>query len=253
MRKVTGLIFLSFVLMIVSCSKRPKIPLSAFPAEKLVTAIDSDSIRVQELLLFALNKVKSANGHITDFDSDSLSIQSGHLFSGTDEHLIIRIRTYETKETFIYLKQDTNYTQVVDHSDGSMTYIEDTIQEINGDHHLDFVTHSYSLNGCCERYAYDVYLSKNDGTFSNDAELLNADFYPKEHLIRGKCYGHAAPFYKFKWNNQYSLDTIEFIFPSDIYDKFTDYCIKKTVNDVDAPGDTLMELPAEYQNLDFEF
>ena len=95
-----------------------------------------------------------------------------------------------------------------------MTYVNDTIRDINGDGLNDFVVDWYGSTGCCLKAFSDVYLIRNDKkTFSNNFEFINPTFSPKENIIRGVCYGHPGEteMYKYKWNGE-TVDTLEYVY-----------------------------------------
>jgi len=94
-----------------------------------------------------------------------------------------------------------------------MTYVNDTIRDINGDGLNDFVVNWYGATGCCLKAFSDIYLLRQDkNTFSESFEFINPTFSPKEKIIRGVCYGHPGEteMYKYKWKDE-SIDTLEYI------------------------------------------
>lgn len=94
-----------------------------------------------------------------------------------------------------------------------MTYVNDTIRDINGDGLNDFVVNWYGSSGCCLKAFSNVYLLHSDKkTFSINFEFINPTFSPKEKIIRGVCYGHPSDteMYKYKWNGEV-VDTLEYI------------------------------------------
>ncbi|MGC3946473.1 MAG: hypothetical protein QM762_18445 [Chryseolinea sp.] len=133
-----------------------------------------------------------------------------------------------------------------------MTYINDTIRDVNGDGFKDFLVNWYPSAGCCLSDIYNVYLNlpyKN--IFSDDYEFINPTFSPKEKIIRGIGYGHPGEveLYKYKWNNL-EIDTVEFIHPyrdhegKFIRSKQPHY--PRTVKE----GTVLNETPKEYHNIE---
>jgi hypothetical protein len=132
-----------------------------------------------------------------------------------------------------------------------MTYIKDTIFDVNGDNYKDFIVNWYPSSGCCRRDIYNVYLYiPNKKTFSIDYEFINPTFSAKEKIIRGVGYGHPGEveLYKYKWNG-FRVDTIEFIYP-DIKTK-GQFIRTKTKRDSSNSneGEILNLLPIEYQNI----
>jgi hypothetical protein len=196
--------------------------------KKIESEIVADSLKLEKILnkalAISLNKIEKKTfkknyetstddgSHNPNSISVSVNIVYGNIFSQKVKHLIIRrfiierdlvlINIYELKnnklEPLIYRNQD------------GMTYLDDTIRDVNGDGRKDFLVHWYPSSGCCRRNVYNVYLQDNQGKFSKDYEFINPTFYPDEKIIRGVQYGYGADLYKYKWNNL-NVDTIEFI------------------------------------------
>lgn len=113
----------------------------------------------------------------------------------------------------IYLKTGNDYKKVIAHEQWGMTYVSDTIQDINGDGRRDFALTWYGASGCCLKNHIDVYIQLSDGTFSDRLEFINPTFSSREQIIRGVRYGHPGEteLYKYKWN-KLNVDTIEYIY-----------------------------------------
>lgn len=132
-----------------------------------------------------------------------------------------------------------------------MTFVGDTIRDVNGDGYLDVLTIFYPSSGCCLRESYWVklYDSKNS-KFREKILFINPTFYPKEEVIRGIAYGHTGevPLYKMKWKG-FELDTIELIYP--IQGQQGKFSIKKSpsLSSDSANSEILLKLPEEYLNL----
>jgi hypothetical protein len=140
-------------------------------------------------------------------------IHSDFYFTQLSPHLIIRRNTPDNIYIDIFSKKDNQFKDVLSHMQWDMTYVNDTIRDINGDGLKDFVVNWYGSSGCCLKAFSNVYLLRQDKkTFSNSFEFINPTFSPKEQIIRGVCYGHPGEteMYKYKWNGEL-LDTLEYI------------------------------------------
>ena len=134
-------------------------------------------------------------------------------FSRTYPHLIVRRN--EPTATFIdiYRKGENKFEKEIAHEQWLLTYVNDTIRDINGDGLNDFVVNWYGSVGCCLKAFSNVYLLREDKkAFSPNFEFINPTFSPKEKIIRGVCYGHPTEteMYKYKWNGE-KVDTIEYV------------------------------------------
>ena len=183
-----------------------------------------DSINLAKFLNHAI-KIAELN---IDFDrfnkeyveimSDSsyqvkVSVHSDFYFTKANPHLIIRRNTPSSIYINIYSKKNNQFLKVLSHEQWDMTYVNDTIQDINGDGLKDFVVNWYGSSGCCLKAFSNVYLLRsNKKTFSNNFEFINPTFSPKKKIIRGVCYGHPSEteMYKYKWNGE-AIDTLEYI------------------------------------------
>lgn len=182
-----------------------------------------DSIRLGKVLQEAL---KIAQQHIqaTTFSKEftqtvdsaynvSTKLTIGNPFSEQLRHLIIR-RTSPGNVNFnIYLIDENTLKPVIHHEQWAMTYVSDSIADINGDRHKDFIVNWYASTGCCLKAFSSVYLFQPDkNTFTDNYQFINPTFSAKEKIIRGVCYGHPGEteLYKFAWNNN-TIDTLEYI------------------------------------------
>jgi len=183
---------------------------------------NADSVRLDKVLQDAL---KIANQNISkdrfiekyEVSPDSIlvsvEINLDYHFTKTKSHLIIRRNEPSAIYIDIYSKGDNKFEKVVSHEQWTMTYVNDTIQDINGDGLNDLVVNWYGSTGCCLKAFSNVYLLRPDKkTFSENFEFINPTFSPKEKIIRGVCYGHPGEteMYKYKWNGE-KVDTLEYI------------------------------------------
>lgn len=182
----------------------------------------ADSIRLDRVLQDAL---KIANQNIKkdkfimkyevspDSIPVSVEINLDSHFTKTNPHLIIRRNEISVIYIDIYRKGERKFEKVVSHEQWTLTYVNDTIQDINGDGLKDFVVNWYGASGCCLKAFSNVYLLRQDkNAFSENFEFINPTFSPKERIVRGVCYGHPGEteMYKYKWNGE-KVDTLEYV------------------------------------------
>lgn len=182
-----------------------------------------DSINLDKILIEAL-KISTENilkntffkEYEAEFEEENtvkVTINTNFHFTKSQPHLIIR--RYAPNEVLIdiYIKDNKAFKRVASHSQWSMTYVNDTIRDINGDGLNDFVVNWYGASGCCLKAFSNVYLLRADKKeFSKNFEFINPTFSPKEKIIRGVCYGHPGntEMYKYRWKGE-QVDTLEFI------------------------------------------
>ena len=193
------------------------------PTEELVES-DSESLRDAEILNEALN-IATQNIDKDTFHTEyvrivdvgyyevQVEINLGYHFTKNYSHLIIRRSGVDAEKIDIYSKDNNTFEKVLSHKQWEMTYVNDTIKDINGDGLKDFVVNWYGAAGCCLKAFSNVYLLRPDKkTFSSDFEFINPTFSPEEKIIRGVCYGHPGEteMYKYQWNGE-SVDTLEYV------------------------------------------
>ncbi|MES2810898.1 MAG: hypothetical protein V4670_00375 [Bacteroidota bacterium] len=181
-----------------------------------------DSLRNNKILQKALkiayqsiSKDKFVEKYEISSDSIQMSVEINlnYHFTKTKPHLIIRRNEPNTIYFDIYSKNNGKYEKVISHEQWALTYVNDTIKDVNGDGLNDFVVNWYGATGCCLKAFSNVYLLRQDKkTFSEIFEFINPTFAPKERIIRGICYGHPGEteMYKYKWKGE-SIDTIEYV------------------------------------------
>ncbi|MBK7441325.1 MAG: hypothetical protein IPI65_07285 [Bacteroidetes bacterium] len=181
-----------------------------------------DSLRLDIILQSALiianqniDKDKFIEKYAVFDDSIPVSVEINldYHFTNSKPHLIIRRRDPFAIYIDIYTKVDNKFEKVVSHEEWTMTYVSDTIRDINGDGLSDFVVNWYGANGSCLKSFSNVYLLLQDkNSFSDDFEFINPTFSPKEKIVRGICYGHPGEteMYKYKWNGV-KVDTVEYV------------------------------------------
>lgn len=185
-----------------------------------------DSLRLDFALKHALNitekrlKDKSFSKEYEIQPGDSsysihVEIQIEDLFDDDKKYFLLRRQVPWATYIDIYKIVDSKIEKVISREQGAMSYIRDTIFDVNGDGYKDFVVHWYPSSGCCRRNIYNVYLNLTENRmFSSDYEFINPTFSPEEGIIRGVEYGHPGEvgLYKFVWNGL-NVDTIEYIYP----------------------------------------
>lgn len=140
-------------------------------------------------------------------------VRSDFYFTKENPHLIIRRKTPGSIYIDIFSKKDNLFLKGLSHEQWEMTYVNDTIRDINGDGQKDFVVNWYGSSGCCLKAFSNVYLLRaGKKTFSKNFEFINPTFSPKDEIIRGVCYGHPSEteMYKYRWNGE-TVDTLEYI------------------------------------------
>lgn len=182
----------------------------------------ADSLQLEKILQHAL---KTAHKHFgkTKFTEEygkfvdglpvRVEINMDYHFSKDEPHLIIRRAEPSSLYIDIYSKGLRKFEKAKSLVEWSMTYVNDTIRDINGDGLKDFVVNTYGSNGCCLKAFSKVYLLKQDKkAFSEEFEFINPTFSPEEKIIRGVCYGHPGEtdMYKYRWN-AYQVDTLEYV------------------------------------------
>lgn len=184
-----------------------------------------------------------------------VDVNSDFHFSKTQPHVVIRRNTPKAINIDIYIKDKDYYRKVLSHEEWALTYVNDTVRDINGDGLLDFVVNWYGSNGCCLKAFSNVYLQRPDHTFSDDFEFFNPTFSPGEKMIRGVCYGHPGEteMYKYHWHGE-ALDTLEYVhYEMDAQGKKTGKVILSTAQPYGEGYRILRKLrtvPQEYKKIE---
>jgi hypothetical protein len=230
MKTTLILLIIGILTIFISCGrsngkkKNPAVATKNSPSKpvKIDEQKHLDSIRLDKVLKAALElanhqfgkelfnqKYKvSSNGIPISVDMDL-----GYFFSKTIPHLIVRRTDPNNIYLDVYSKGKHSFEKVLSHEQWTMTYVNDTIRDINGDGLKDFVVNWYGSTGSCLKAFSNVYLLRTDKKgFSKNLEFINPTFSPSEKIIRGVCYGHPGEteLYKYKWNNEI-VDTLEYI------------------------------------------
>ena len=225
-----------------------------------------DSVRLSTALDHAIviaQKILYTGKTYTEFEQtiDSVfhvktKIERGTFFSPAFEHLVIRREAPNNVLIDIYLIQNRKMTHVLGHDQWALTYVSDTLKDVNGDGYKDYVLNWYGSNGCCLKGFSDVYIYQfAKGTFTDQFEFINPTFSPKEKTVRGVCYGHPGEteMYTYKWKGE-TIDTIEYLaYEKDTNDKKTGKFITSKEQRFDDTLKIIKRLgavPEEYTSLD---
>lgn len=221
-----------------------------------------DSLRLDKVLSDALIIAAqniSKNKFQKEYKVDTVikvNINFGNHFTNNYPHLIIRRYGMDYVYIDIYSKVNDKFKKELSHKEWDMTYVNDTIKDINGDGLKDFVLNWYGSNGCCLKAFSDIYLLRPDKkTFSNSFEFINPTFSPREKIIRGVEYGHPGEteMYKYKWNGE-AIDTLEYVYyDTDKKGKKTGKIIisqKRAYSKNKKDIKKLNSMPAEYKKID---
>lgn len=221
-----------------------------------------DSLRLdfalKDAFEFAKNEFKNDN-FIKQYEiqpDDSLfsihiEIEISNLFNNGSKYFLLRRHVPWATYLNVYKIDEDQAKEVIVREQGGMTYIRDTIYDVNGDKLNDFLVHWYPSSGCCRRNVYNVYLNQENGNFTSDYEFINPTFSANEKVIRGVGYGHpgGVGLYKYKWND-HKIDTIEFIY---LDTSKVNHFIKTNRREyypTAENGKVLRGLPREYSNIE---
>ncbi|OWU89145.1 hypothetical protein DBB36_02315 [Flavobacterium sp. WLB] len=225
-----------------------------------------DSLKLDKILFDALkiatqeiNKKKFQKKYKVRPDNEydvEVEINIDCYFAKNNPHLIIRRLEPNNVYIDIYSKDGNKFVKVLSHKEWAMTYMDDTIKDINGDGLKDFVVNWYGATGCCLKAFSNIYLFRKDKkTFSKDFEFINPTFSPKEKIIRGVEYGHPGhtAIYKYKWNGE-AVDTLEYVYyETDKEDRKTGKIIiskKEAYSKNKKDIRILNSIPVEYKNIE---
>ncbi len=187
--------------------------------------LDQDSADMETALGSALNV---AALHIKDkrfainfeyISGDSvmpilINIEIGSFFSDKRKYLIIHREGVSDIGIDIYLEGKTGFKKLLNYSRWKMEYLNDTIQDVNGDGFKDYIVNWYGSNGCCLKSFSDVMIfNRVNGSLYGPIIFINPTFSPEEKIVRGVKYGHAGytSMYKYSWAGDH-LDTLEHIY-----------------------------------------
>ena len=153
--------------------------------EKIKDSLFCDKA-LMEALIIAQENIHQKSFH-TQFDvvldsnfKVNVELSLGHHFSKTYQHLIVRRYAPNNFHLDIYVKKDTIFEKVLAEKQWKMCFINDTIQDINGDGFKDVVIVWSALGGCCLGESNNIYLLENNKyTFSDMFKFFNPTFSPR--------------------------------------------------------------------------
>ncbi len=273
MKKISPILLFCILLSLFSCNNNRNQSITPKDETQKLSRKEKDiqdSINWENTLKQSLNgAIDSLGKHIYDKNFEktyqveawnvdygfemNVGIRMGNLFSNSQKHLLINL-TQSDINTYLYLFKVNNdqLLPLLHHKQEAMTFMNDTIFDVNGDGSKDFVVHWYPNSGCCLAESYVVYLNlEKQGVFSSAYDFINPTFSPTEKIIRGMDYGQPgnAELYKYKWNGL-NIDTIEYIFPSHIKENHYRKVLKKKDVWNEDKGILLKSIPKEYQNIE---
>jgi hypothetical protein len=245
----------SYPKMKVYTKEEQEIRQKEFDEEAKLDSIDLAKVLLKALNYADLNKSKSSFKFEMDSDDTSFNVTTqlvyGYLFSKNKKHLLVRRLRPSSVICNIFLLKNEKFKLVTERVQEGLTFIDDTLKDVNGDSYKDYLVHWYPSSGCCRRNLYNVFLYLPEtGQFTNDYKFINPTFYPLEKVIRGVGYGYMAGLYKYKWN-RLKVDTLEFVYlDTSTVDKF--YITKKS--DYNRPplvkSKIVNKLPKEYEEIE---
>ncbi len=181
-----------------------------------------------------------------------IEIVIGKLFKNNQKYFLLRRHVPWATYLDLYKINNDKTERLIKREQDGMTYMRDTIFDVNGDGYNDFLVHWYPSSGCCRRNVYNVYLNQPEKeNFTHDFEFINPTFSAKEKIIRGVGYGHPGEvgIYKYKWNGL-QVDTIEFIYPYATKKGQFIKTKKRTYRPTEKEGIILKTIPKEYHNIE---
>lgn len=170
-----------------------------------LSQVEQDSLRTAKIISDLIQNQKE------DVEKDSLTFLSGHLFSKSVNHKYIRISTRLKTYIHVYSEEDKYLEPIFTESVHRVSFVKDSIFDINGDRVIDLAIHWYPSSGCCLADIYDCYIyDEQTDKFSEKVEIPNPTFYPDQFQTYSMTYGQPGEteFFEFKWANN-SLDTLK--------------------------------------------
>ena len=164
-----------------------------------------DTISIFEQIL----KNKRSSYH---YKNDTIEIKYGHIINKKQNHLFIKLKNVvEYRQEFrIYLLLNNKFKLIFYNLQSINSYSGYDLFDVNNDSYKDFLIAWHPANKSGQDYQ-DVYLyKKNKNEFSNSTSFCYSVFYPELKIVRGMFPGPV--FFTFRWNKNYSVDTIEYIY-----------------------------------------
>ena len=116
-----------------------------------------DSIRLSKVLdkaLIIASRNIDLKSFTLEFDSEldsnfivTTTMKMDTLFSAKYKYLIIHRNSPSLINIDVYIKRDNKFEKVITHEESNLTYVNDTIQDVNGDGQKDFLVNWYGNIG----------------------------------------------------------------------------------------------------------
>ena len=165
MREIFGILLFTTLLLIPSCYHVTRDNNKVLDKENSDL---TDSLVIDKTLVEALNIsnqniekntfYKEYETELNDGSSVKIQIDLDYHFTPQHSHLIIHRITIGDVYIDIYSKDKNKFEKVLSHKEWAITYINDTIKDVNGDGYKDLVINGYGSSGCCLKAYSLVYL-----------------------------------------------------------------------------------------------
>jgi hypothetical protein len=269
----TSLLILSSItwlilLLALSCQAKkegnalPPVTISSDSLIRAATPTKPDSVILPVLDTISIfEQVLKTKHKSYNYENDTIEIKYGYILSKKRKHLFIKLKNEVENSAFfkIYAIKGNAFSLIFSRTIGLRFTNGYCLFDVNNDANKDFVLTWHADNGCSSCPFHDVYLLKSDALhFTEEITFSEPVFYPQKKLVRGKEYGYGATYYKVKWNNNFSTDTLEYIYPPYASTIGADFLSDSThYNKVDYTKKQkiilLDDLPTEYTTHDKEW
>lgn len=211
-------------LLVLSCQTKRKHdnnPLPTLsPSDSLIK--ETTVIKPDPIILSALDTVSIFNqalknkGKSYHHENDTIEISYGYILSKKQKHLFVKLKNVaEYKMEFrIYAIKNEMFSLILYVAPRLPNTDAYALLDVNNDHYKDFVFIWHADNGCSSCRYCDIFLLKHNSLHFTEAMTFSEPiFYFKNKIIFERLYDYGMTYSKFKWNNKYSVDTIEYIYP----------------------------------------
>lgn len=174
-------------------------------------------------------------------------VKSGHLFSKKHRHIMIKRISPHEHYIDIYIQKGSQSKLVVSTSVAPITYVNDTIYDVNSDGYKDFLINLYGSCGSYLKNFHVLYLFNTKGESTNEYNLKNTSFKPLDKKLFEIDYGPAGMvgMHKYKWRDC-AIDTVEAIYPN-----LEDTLHKSYIRKRNHKEERIYMVPKEYQETDY--
>lgn len=183
-------------------------------------------------------------------------IYLGDLFADKNKYLLIRrVSAFGSDDVAyadIFICSGRSLRKIASDTSG-LGYYGDTIQDISGDKHLDYIMYSYSPTGCCPRDNHEALIYDIRSKSFLRESLFNPEYFPEQRIVIEAGYGYpgAMEFEKYAWNGPRKI-LIEKIEPADISNNIAGGKPPKKIRRIKYPNgeeEILNSVPWEYRKL----